>query len=72
MSSDNAGRMISGDVWDLSFHDISLTVEEKLRNKSQPGKLIRPGIECGSTRREATILHIFYSGDQSGFELCGL
>ena len=42
--------VISGDVWGLSFPDIYLRVEEKLRKKPQPGRPTRPGIEPGPAR----------------------
>ena len=44
--------MIYGDGWDLSFPDISLTVDEKPQKKPQPGKLTLTGLEPGLVDRQ--------------------
>ena len=43
---------------------VFLTFVLRLRKKSQPGKLILPGIELGPARREATMLPLDHSSDR--------
>ena len=55
---------MSRDRWGLSFPDICLTVEGKFRQKTQPGKLTRPGIKHVPAWWEATMLPLDHSGGQ--------
>ena len=53
---DYDGQMIFGDLEGLKLPDICLTGEKKLRKKSHPGNLSRPGIEPGTAAWQARML----------------